>query len=103
MTEGWPGVWGTEQECQSVHLVCVESELGCFVCAPEQRPREGDSHFGHLTTGQAVKAGTSPPGNPRGVQPLQLCPAVVFIPLAHREQLVLGPGILQVSPPTCPS
>lgn len=33
MREGWQGVWGTEQQCWSVPLVCVGSELGCFTCA----------------------------------------------------------------------
>lgn len=47
---------------------------------PEQRSREGESHFGHLIAGQALKAGTSPPANPRGAQPLQLCPAMGFHP-----------------------
>lgn len=32
--EGWPGMWGTEQECQSACLVCVGSELGCLWYAP---------------------------------------------------------------------
>lgn len=93
--EGWRGVWGTEQECCSVTLVCVWGLSWAALCVPpEQRSRKGHSHFGHLTAGQALRAGTSPPSNPREEQPLQLCPAIVSIPLAHREQLVLGPSIL---------
>ena len=62
--------------------MCAGSHPGCLVSAPPvPRSREGDSHFGHPTAGQALEAGTSLPANPRGLQLLYLC-------LAHREQLV---------------
>lgn len=40
--EGQPGLWGTEQECQSVRLVCVWGPSWAALCVPLNRdPRRG--------------------------------------------------------------
>lgn len=61
--------------------VCTASHLDGLVSAPPVlRPREGDSHFSHPTAGQALEDGTSLLANPRGLQPLRLCPAMGLHP-----------------------
>lgn len=107
--EGWrrgKGRWGaggrTGKPVCAVGMCRVSPGL-LHIC-PHHAEVQGEGFSlwpSHCWTGS--EAGTSLPANPRGLQLLHLLPAMDLHPLAHREQLVPGPRILRVSPPTCPS